>query len=291
MSKYNRFLIALFSDTHGGHTLGLLNPNTVIKEYDQEGQEYNRKIELGSSQQFIWDLYTSHVKELQKIADNDEIFLFHLGDLTQGNKYKDQLVYHNIYGQVQVAYHNMLPLVSLKNVKTFRLAFGTQSHIFQENTAPRMVWDKLCAKFPKKDIKAVPHGLIDIKGITLDYAHHGFFPGSRNWLKGNTAIYDVKSRMMDEIDNKKTPPRLIVRGHYHEKLEVPVIKFSNGFKYETTGIMCPSYTLLSDHARQAAKSPPRVTNGMCAIEVINGRVHYIHWLTKTTDVRVKETIK
>jgi hypothetical protein len=291
MKKYDRFIVALFSDTHAGHKLGLLNPETEISEYDHEGKEYKRKIELGSTQAFLWELYTKHLKELEKLAGKNDIYSFHLGDLTQGKKYRDNLVWSDDYGQYTAAFYNMLPMLRIKNVKVFRMVWGTPSHIFQENTAPKMVYDRLRTKFSSKNIRAVPHGLMDARGVVIDYAHHGFFPGSRNWLKGNVARYDIKSMMQDEIDLGHTPPHLMVRGHFHQRLEELVIKFANGFKYETRGLLIPSYTMLDDYARQVAKSPSRVTNGMAAVEVIDGRIHYVHWLTKTSDVRVKESVK
>jgi hypothetical protein len=292
MAKYNRYVIAAFSDTHGGHTLGLLNPETIIKEYDQQGREYNRKIVLGSSQTFLWELYTKHVKELEKIAGKDMIVAMHMGDLTQGQKYRDQLVYSDMHSQMAIGYHNMLPVVRLKNTKYLRLAWGTPSHVFQENTSPRMIWDKLLDNFPKKDIRGVPHGLLTVRdNIQIDYSHHGPPPGSRNWLVGNNMRRYLQSLQQDEIDCQQQPPDLVLRGHYHSRNEETVTKFANGTRYKTTGLLIPSYSLLGDHARQAVKSPPRVTNGMAVIEVIDNKIFDVHWLTKTSDSRVKEKIK
>lgn len=291
MPKFNRFVIALFSDTHGGHTLGLLNPNSVIKEYDQNGNEHLIKFNLSRTQEFLWELYTSHVEELAHIAGKDDIFAFHLGDLSNGNKYSDQLVFSSIYGQLAVAYYNMLPIISLKQVKKFRLAWGTSSHVFGEATTPRIIEDRLCDNFKDKDIKAVPHGLIDIQGFVTDYAHHGPGKGKRNWLAGNEFRYYLKSLMADEIDCGKTPPDLVVRAHKHQRHEETVYKFANGNRYKTHGIIVPSYDLMSEYARQVTNSKSRVTNGMAAIEIVNGKILDVHWLTKTSDIRVKERIE
>jgi len=38
----------------------------------------------------------------------------------------------------------------------------------------------------KKDVTASPHYLSTLFGLECDIAHHGAFPGSRNWLKGNS---------------------------------------------------------------------------------------------------------
>ena len=291
MPKYNRYVMPLFSDTHGGHTLGLLNPETIIKEYDQEGNEYILELSLSRTQSFLWELYTKHIKELEYIAQNDDIFPFFLGDLSNGNKYKDQLVFSSIYGQLAVAYYNLLPMARLKNVKRMRLAWGTSSHIFGEATTPRVVEDRLRENFPKKDIKGVPHGLLDINGLVIDYAHHGPGKGKRNWLAGNEFRYYLKSMQADEIDCGHHPPDLVARAHNHVRHEEIVYKFANGMKYTTHGILVPSYDLMSDFARQVTHSKSRVTNGMAVVEVINGKIHYVHWLTKTSDIRVKEKIK
>jgi len=83
--------------------------------------------------------------------------------------------------------------------------------------------------FKNKDIKMCQHGLLDIDGVTIDYAHHGPFPGSRSWLKGNIARYYLRDLMMREIMNGNSPPKLVVRAHYHtpveEYLKIMVLKY------------------------------------------------------------------
>ena len=290
-SRFDRFIVAVFSDTHAGHKLGLVNPNTTFVEYDEEGQEYPEPVMVNKAQEFLWDLHMGHVQSVSDIADGDPIVIIHNGDLAVGKKYSDQLVYSATSNQVIMAIMNMLPLVSLPNAKVMRLSYGTQSHEFFEGTVPRLVLRDLNSSFPEKDIKMVKHGLLDIGGIRIDYSHHGPYTGSRQWLKGNVARYQLRSDMMAEISAGNQPPDVYLRGHYHERIEEHLVIFANGMDYRSSMLLTPSYQLLGDFAQQATRSTPRVTNGMVAIEVINGTIHRNHWLVKTSDIRTKENIQ
>lgn len=288
MPKYDRWILAAIADTHGGHLLGLLNPETILREYTPDGDEIAIPVSLNPSQQFLWELYEKHRQETIKLAGKDPIILMHLGDQSQGQKYPQQLVYSSVANQIIVAFYNIMPWV--RHAEVTRMVWGTQSHIFYEATTPRLIEEMLRGRYPKKDIRSVGHGLLDVKGLLVDYAHHGPSKGIRNWLSGNQMRYYLKSMIADEIDAEKDPPDLVLRAHFHSRLEEDIHKFRNGKKHDVKGMVVPSYTLLTDHARQATKSISRVTNGMAAIEVINGKIHYVHWLTKTSDIRIKEKI-
>ena len=48
-----RVIIAVVSDTHGGHRLGLLNPNTVLYAENEIGEWDYFRPELTESQRFL----------------------------------------------------------------------------------------------------------------------------------------------------------------------------------------------------------------------------------------------
>ena len=286
-----RAIIAAFGDSHSGHVLGLLNPETKIKAWDELGNKYWYCPELNKSQEYLWhDCYIPDIENVKKLAGKDPIVVFHAGDLTQGNKYISQWVSTRSSDQIYMAEASMLPWFQLKNLVATRLARGTDSHGFGEGTADLTVEGLLQRRFPKRNIEVVYHGLAEILGIKVDYAHHGPYTGSRNWLKGNVARYYLRSAMMDEIQMGNVPPHLYIRGHFHNYVE-EYLRISNAqHAYKSWLTVLPSYCLMSDYARQATRSQFSITNGMVAYEVIDNKIVEIHPFTHTIDIRTKEKI-
>lgn len=51
-----RVILLVFSDTHGNHKLGLLNPKTVLYDETEEGELIPYTPRLTASQQYLWKL-------------------------------------------------------------------------------------------------------------------------------------------------------------------------------------------------------------------------------------------
>jgi len=290
LRKNKRAILVGFSDTHAGNKLGLCNPNTVIEYENQMGKLIKYQPELTEVQQYLWKCITEDKKKVVDLADGDDIIIMHNGDLTQGKKYVAEWVSTRLSDQLDIAFYNMLPWLEIPNVKVVRFGKGTGSHEFGEGSSTILVDQRLRERFPKKDIRTVYHGVCDILGVTIDYAHHGPYPGSRNWLRGNEARYYLRSIMNDEIDAGHVPPHLVMRSHYHTPVKEYLWKKANGTEYESWLLITPSYCLISDYARQSARSPYRITNGLWAVEIINNHIHDIHCFARTTDIRTKEKI-
>jgi len=285
-----RAIIAAFGDQHGGHTLGLLNPATKLKDWDIDGKPYWWTPQLNKSQEYLWKCYEEDIENTKKLAGKDPIIAFNLGDITQGKKYISQWVSTRSSDQIFIAEANMLPWFKVKNLVAVRLVRGTDSHGFGEGTADLTVEGLLQRRFPKRNIDTVFHGLADILGIKVDYAHHGPYTGSRNWLKGNVARYYLRSAMMDEIQINNIPPHLYIRAHFHNYVE-EYLRISNAqHTHKSWLTVLPSYCLMSDYARQATRSQFSVTNGMVAYEVIDDRIVEVHPFLHTLDIRTKEVL-
>ena len=285
-----RVILAVASDKHGGHRLGLLNPETVLEYEDRKGNILEYSPDLLDFQEYLWELHETHIKEVQKLAGKDEIVVIDNGDTTAGNKYPHEQVSTRISDQFKIAAWNLRPWLELKNVKTVRITKGTGAHTFGEGTSEIVLQQFLKGWHPKKDIRTVYHGFARIAGVTVDYAHHGPSTGSRNWLRGNEARYYMKSLIADELDLGNTPPDLILRGHYHSYVEEYVIKMFQGHRYKTQLTVLPSYCGIDDYARQATKSKYILQHGMVAYELIDGKILDTYPLLTTLDVRTKETL-
>lgn len=281
-----RTILAVVSDTHGGHRLGLMNPDVLLYEETEDGELEPYTPEPTSSQKYLWRLYLNGIKATVKLAAGDDIIMIHNGDLTQGHYYKDQLVSTRMADQILIAAANIAPWMKVPGLKMVRLASGTQSHIFGENSATVIVHQLLVAKYNHIDIKSVNHGLMDIAGLQVDYAHHGPYPGSRIWLKGNVARYYLRDLMMRCVMESVAPPGLVLRSHYHEFVK----EYLHIGGHDSWLVITPSVCMLGDYARQATRSTHKVTMGMLAVELVDGRLIDIHKYTSTVDIRTKEVV-
>lgn len=282
----NRTILVALSDTHGGNKLGLMSPDVVLYDESPDGEKVPYTPAMSVTQKYLWDLYISHVQEVKQIAGKDRVCVLHVGDLTQGTKYMQSLVSTRIADQIVIAAENLRPWCEMENVTHIRLAAGTQSHEFMESTSPIILSNELAKEFPDKDIKMCQHGLLDVDGVTIDYAHHGPYPGSRVWLKGNVARYYLRDLMMRDIMNGNVPPTLVLRAHYH----TPVEEYLKIMGHASWLYVLPSYCALGIYDRQATRSVNSFTNGMNVYEIMDGEIKQTYELHNKVDVRTKEAI-
>ena len=281
-----RVVVALMSDCHCGHQLGLMAPDTEL--IDDDGNPWTPQ--LTKVQEYLHDLHISHKNSVVALAADDEILVIHDGDATQGNRYPSRWVSERESDQVKIAAQALRPWLDLPNVKTMRVLVGTGAHNYGRGSAEVLLAELLQAQYPTASVKAMYHGLYDIAGVTFDIAHHGTYPGSRGWLYGDGPVRYLRDIMNDAIENGREPPRVVARGHHHVWCRRTLHKDTDTRTYESDIINTPSYTGLTDYAHQAARSPSKVTNGMAAIECVEGQVVGIHRLTATLDVRTREEL-
>lgn len=181
LHKQNRFVVCQYGDSHGGNTLGLMNPEVEL--VDAQGHRYNPT--LTEPQEYLHELFIEHSDKAMEFADGDDLYVLHLGDITQGNKHFPEKISTKIADQIHVGRANFWYWKKYKNLKAIRLVVGTPAHNFGEQTAEELTIELLKADMPKVDMKVLYHGLLDINGVLFDYAHRGPQAGKRNWLKGN----------------------------------------------------------------------------------------------------------
>jgi hypothetical protein len=220
------------------------------------------------------------------------VHVFHVGDLTQGKAYTEHLVSTRMADQLTIAMHNMEPWFSMDlNLKTFRLVQGTGSHIFREGTSTIITAQRLRERQELRggdvDVRELRHGLAWIDGFGIDYAHHGPSAGMREWTEGNQLRYYAKSLIMGDVGRGKTPPNLIVRGHFHEWHQELVSVFK---KYEARIFLLPSFCGMGEYGRQVTGSKNYITNGLIAVEIVDGKLGRVLRLVKELDLRTEETL-
>lgn len=284
-----RRLVVLFSDTHAGSRLGLLNPATVLCDEDETGQPVHWTPELTAVQRWLWAHYEADLDAAMALAAGDEVILVHNGDLTWGSKYASELVSTRRADQILIALANLSPWFEHANVRTVRLVHGTDSHAFGEGTTDALVADGLRARWPERDIAQVRHLLATVDGVSIDCAHHGPTAGIRQWTTGNQLRYYARSLMNDEVLRGRTPPRVVVRSHYHTWTR-ETVRLQAATEYVTDIVVTPAYCGLTAYAAQATRSAYLIGCGLVVCEVVDGALREIHPFTRTVDLRREETL-
>jgi hypothetical protein len=284
-----RVVAMALSDTHGGHRLGLLNPDTILKKANDDGSTLCWTPEPTSTQRELWQGFTKDVALAVEFAAGDEIIAVHDGDVTQGDAHNHNIPETTLEDQREIAYWNLLPIAKLRNVKTMRLLTGTEVH--GPESAEARVAHKL-AQDTGKDIRAYNHERFRVRGtsVVFDASHHGPHPGTRDWLFGNVATMYLRDRIYRDRRLGKEPATVYLRGHYHHWVWITLNEEWQGVHREYHLVVLPSFCGLGEYARKATKSDPSLTIGMGLFEIMGGRLIQIKPLTETWDLRTEEEV-
>lgn len=288
-ASMNRRILVVLADEHAGSNVGLLNPECVL-EKDEFETIVRYSPQLSPYQEMLWSVHTDHLNTVSKFANGDEIVLIHNGDLTRGNKYWENWVSPRLSDQILIAFYNLKPWLDLRNIKKALLSKGTGAHVYGEGSSEILVCELLRREYQYKNVSVVYHGLLDVDGCDIDYAHHGPHPGTRDWLRGNVAQLYLRDMMYRLLKHGIEPPKLIIRAHYHMYVRVIQVVEWEGKEYESTLIICPSYCGPEDYVIRATRSIDTIVNGLIMIELIDGRIASVHPLLEYTDLRIKDTL-
>lgn len=285
--KQKRVVCVHISDIHSGHQLGLLQPDTEIQVQSPDGSFYYYTPNLTKSQEYLQELYLKSIDDINAFAGKDPVIVFMTGDITHGNKHIQQCITADVSSQITIAVANMRPLYRLRTLKAVRFAGGTGSHTFEGASGEMLVASNLRLEYPRVDTKTVFHGSYLINGAEIDYAHHGPYPGSREWLRGNVARFYLRDMMMRHAMEGSLIPSIVLRGHYHSFVK----EYLSHGGFGAWLVVAPSMCLLDDYARYATRSEFKCTNGMVVFDIVGSKVGEPALLGNTIDVRTKEVIE
>lgn len=285
-----RRLVVIESDTHGGHKLGLCSPDAVIHEEDEFGNLVQRPVELGKFQQYLWKQRSAWIDQVREIAAADEIVLFKTGDMTHGVRHPEHLMSTRLADHIAIGVANDLPWLERANVRTVRYYKGTGWHVLGEGSSEILIAAQLQERYKQKSIQALYHGLADVDGVVFDLAHHGPFPGSRNWLVGNVARFYLRDLMMNDLAAGRVPPRVVVRGHYHTYVHEYLERETSTGAHCADLVIMPSLCGLGDYGHKSTRSTAYQTQGIMLFEIIDGDLGRIVPLKRALDVRTRETL-
>lgn len=284
-----RTILLVESDTHAGHLLGLMNPEVELMK-DNKGVLSPYHPELTETQKWLWGLRESNLTRASEIANGDPIYYFHNGDPTHGTAHPEQLDSTAMGDQILIAIENAKPILKLPNLCGVIYTVGTPVHNFGEASSDILITKHLSAFAPSLDIRLFYHGLVNLNGITIDFAHHGPGPGTRKWLEGNVASYYLRDHMIKELLAGKTPPMIYLRSHFHTYTHVVWNVTVKCQEFTSHLIITPPMCLPGDFARKVTQSVYSVSPGLIAIEIIDGRIMQIHPLLESLDLRTIEVL-
>lgn len=286
-SVRDRRIVAILTDTHGGKQVGLLNPDTVLIKADERGEICEWKPQQTTVHNWLWSVYMDSIQGLTDYAGDDEIIVIHNGDITNGDRYNSNIPDTTLEDQRVIAVDNMLPLVELPNVKQAWLMTGTEVHV--PECAEARVAHTL-RKTTGKNVNCAHHALFDMGADEIEVAHHGPFPGSRDWLRANVAFLHLKDRIYRDRRIGKVPARVYVYGHYHRLVYASVKDRWEGAVCENDLVVVPALSGLDSFARKVAKSPPVIEAGLVCLEFIDGHLSEITDFVKEEDLRTRITL-
>lgn len=284
--KRKRRIFAWLSDTHAGKDTGLLNPDTVLIRVKDNGSLEEWRPESSTTQRWLWPVYVNAIGELEEYAAGDEIIVAHDGDITQGDRFNSRIPETTLEDQRIIARDNLAPLLALKNISKVRLLSGTEVHV------PECAEARVAAHFLKRglDIAVSHHNRFCMGHDFVDAAHHGPYPGSRDWLRGNVALYYLKDRVYIDRRSGKQPAAAYVRGHYHIFLDVPFYDIWEGMGFLHHLIIIPALSGQDSFIRKVGKSPPILQAGIVALEFIDGWLTEVKPFIEETDLRTEEML-
>ena len=294
--KLTRKIIAIRGDTHPGHAGGLVNPDTLIPALDlsDDGKWVVTGWDtphLSPLQRRIWAWHAQDMENIRALAGKDEIIFLDMGDMTQGNIFKDDLAEALLSTQYFISKWNTSVWLDIPNVKKVRMVKGTGVHVWGEGSTETMLTHYLRAEYPKKSIEISDHYLLNVDGYLLDMAHHGPGPGIRNWTRGNVLDLYARSILRDDLDAGSTPPNVVLRGHTHTFTWRPVGLQAGGKAHKLDAFITPPYCFIGSHARKVTQSTSRMSVGLLALELVNGRLLDFHPFTHTVDLRNREVLE
>ncbi len=293
-------IFAVFADLHGGHTLGMMRPGTMVprerividpRTKETSIEPYEEELYPNAVQEFLHESLKEDLIWLHELAAGRPIVVKINGDVTQGQKYVREWVTTRISDQIHIAAHYLRMILALPTLQSFGFISGTGSHEFEEATSPILLRTILQPE-TKIRIGFSHHSLVSVNGVVFDIAHHGPGPGSRRWLEGNGLRWYMNDLQQRSLDLGKKPPDWVVRSHYHTANRATSDYRRGTTFYKTEGVLTPSYSGMDAYARQAVRSKFEVHVGMVAWEVPdNGGMAKCYVKFRIIDTRNKEVIE
>ena len=267
----------------------MLNPDCVLIRANADGEDEEWAPIPTSTQRYLWELLDEKLGEVASWAGGDEIILLHTGDATQGDRFGEAAIEGVTKSdQRKIAASNIAYICKrLPNVKKARLITGTLVHV------PDCAEARIAASLRQDtglDVQSAHHERLNISGAVIEVAHHGPHPGTRDWTRGNVALYHLRSRIYEDRRQGVRPADAYIYGHFHQFVSVPHEDEWLNERRMLRLVVAPSMVGLGHFARKVAKSPAFITHGLVGYEIMNGGISQVVAFKRTLDLRKEETL-
>lgn len=284
-------LVLAMADSHAGHELGLLSPATKLPKANAwTGEIEYWSPPVGPTQREAWKDYVNGLDSAQALAREHEarIVGLHVGDLHWGTRFNGRIPGTTMTDQRIISLYNLHPLVDIDEVEAVRIYTGTEVHVPESSEA--LVAAEL-RRATDKDIKCFHHERLVLQDVDkiLDVAHHGPHPGSRDWLRGNTATYYLRDRVYRDHRLGKRAADVYIRGHYHTFVHVTLNNVWQGEYRQHHLVILPALCGMSLHAIKVTQSDPVLTTGMVGFLLSERSVEVVPFVHEQ-DLRTEEVL-
>lgn len=216
----------VISDQHTGHKQGLLNPDS---------EDDGKPIHLSAVQESLWEITQSVRDSLPKKAEK---WLIHMGETTQGNQHKDDLLTAEMYLQFKWSAEVLHPFLDT-GFKGVRFLQATSWHEYGDGSSSKLMVELLKEKYRKTDFLRVAQSRIAVGDLLFEWTHHGSSTSKRKYLEGNAAFLDAKDRIINHIIEGKRCPDITFSAHTHKPSKSSASILSNGEYVSNTQIITP----------------------------------------------------
>ena len=234
----------VISDQHTGHKQGLVNPDSELEE--------DVPIPLYPIPQSLWAITESVRAYVNENCKKYDKWLINLGEVTQGNEHKDDLLTSAMHLQFKLAAETMHPFLDMKGMKGARFLQATSWHEYGDGSASKLMMELLKAKYPKLDIQQMNQSRMLVDDVLFEWTHHGSATPKRKYLEGNSAFLDAKDRVMNHILEGKKCPDITFTAHTHKPSKAQASILSNGEYISNTQVITPPMCGAGCYSRKVA---------------------------------------
>lgn len=276
------------SDTHCGMRNGFAAPDTMVTFDDGKQESIGG---LSSWSEWLWNkAYPPIIQTAGEFAGNDQLLVFHTGDVVHGEKHVGKEYNYSSFldQQVEIAVEALKRLREIPQLAGFVFIYGTAAHDYGQQQGTKAV----AAEMAKFGYPVECVGWFDavIDGVRVNAIHHG--PGIGKTDKAGPARAYITKLSRADLERGRQNVGLVMSGHVHQRLTEPVyFQWGDGFKKSFMSI-APPMTGPNEYAvtytsRQAL---PYIECGATLLD-LDGEVKSAYPVTVEQDHRAKIEIR
>ena len=270
----------VISDQHSGHKQGLISPSSEMED--------GVPAPIYPVAESLWNITEEVRAWVGANCKKYDKWLINLGETTQGNAYKDDLLTAEMHLQFKWAAEALYPFLDMKGMKGARFLQATSWHEYGDGSSSKLMTEMLKMKYSKLDIQQMNQSRMLVDDVLLEWTHHGSATSKRKYLEGNSAFLDAKDRILHHLIEGKKCPDLTFTAHTHKPSKATASILNNGEYISNTQVITPPMCGAGAYSRKVA-NPSEYYIGMHVVLVDTHGFEIVPFYTKIIDY-VQEVI-